>query len=106
MKRKLRYRLVLWWTMFLASLPAGNAAAQTYRAAPLPFASALPSKEITALHQDREGFLWIGTTNGAARYDGYATAVFKSDHSHPSRLTNNHITPTRSTMCLSAHETD
>lgn len=91
-KRKLRYRLVLWWTMFLASLPAGNAAAQTYRAAPLPFASALPSKEITALHQDREGFLWIGTTNGAARYDGYATAVFKSDHSHPSRLTNNHIT--------------
>ena len=59
---------------------------------PLPFASALPSKEITALHQDREGFLWIGTTNGAARYDGYATAVFKSDYSHPSRLTNNHIT--------------
>ena len=59
---------------------------------PLPFASSLPSREITSLHQDREGMIWIGTTHGVARYDGYETIVFKSDPLHPDLLTDNSIT--------------
>lgn len=32
---------------------------------------ALPSRSITALAQDRSGFLWIGTQRGLVRHDGY-----------------------------------
>ena len=30
----------------------------------------LPSNAIRCLHQDKQGFLWIGTENGLSRYDG------------------------------------
>ena len=30
----------------------------------------LPSKVIYEMHQDQNGFLWIGTDNGFCRYDG------------------------------------
>ena len=30
----------------------------------------LPHDDITALLQDKKGFLWIGTANGFCRYDG------------------------------------
>ena len=76
------------WLVFQPS-----ATAQTYTAEPLPFAQALPSKEITALHQDREGMIWVGTTFGVARYDGQETTVFKSDYSTPDRLTHNYVSP-------------
>ena len=34
-------------------------------------ADALPEGSIAALAEDRSGFLWIGTTQGLVRYDGY-----------------------------------
>src|SRR5688500_20384977 len=34
-------------------------------------AHGLPSSEITSLAKDRKGFLWIGTSAGISRYDGY-----------------------------------
>ncbi len=67
--------------------------ARTLTAIPLPFTHDLPSKEITTLYQDREGLIWIGTTWGVARYDGFHTQVFKSDHTQPEKLTDNSITP-------------
>lgn len=63
-----------------------------YTAEPLPFAGALSSREITTLYQDREGMIWVGTTYGVARYDGYETTLFKSDYAAPDRLTDNSVT--------------
>lgn len=37
----------------------------------------LPSASVFGVTQDRRGFLWIATGNGLARYDGYATRVFR-----------------------------
>ncbi|HLP96250.1 MAG TPA: ATP-binding protein [Saprospiraceae bacterium] len=34
---------------------------------------------ISGLHQDKDGFLWIGTKNGLNRFDGYRFDVFTSD---------------------------
>lgn len=34
-------------------------------------AESIPDNNITALAQDRSGFLWIGTPSGLVRYDGY-----------------------------------
>lgn len=36
----------------------------------------LPSNRITVLAGDQEGFLWAGTRNGLARYDGYRFTAF------------------------------
>jgi signal transduction histidine kinase/ligand-binding sensor domain-containing protein/CheY-like chemotaxis protein/AraC-like DNA-binding protein len=32
----------------------------------------LPDNRIRSVYQDQQGFLWLGTMNGIARYDGYA----------------------------------
>ena len=37
----------------------------------------LPLSATTALAEDRDGFLWIGTMGGLARYDGYHMRVFE-----------------------------
>ncbi len=39
-------------------------------------ADGLPPAIITALAQDRDGLLWIGTMVGLGRYDGYRTQMF------------------------------
>ncbi|WP_083940657.1 hybrid sensor histidine kinase/response regulator transcription factor [Rudanella lutea] len=36
----------------------------------------LPDDRIRAFHQDRQGYLWVGTMNGLARYDGYSFRKF------------------------------
>ncbi len=38
----------------------------------------LKSASITCIDQDRDGFVWIGTTNGLYRFDGYELKEYKS----------------------------
>ena len=39
----------------------------------------LPQGYISGIVQDKEGFIWIGTRNGLARYDGKKFKVFHHD---------------------------
>ncbi|MBI3229308.1 MAG: GAF domain-containing protein [Burkholderiales bacterium] len=39
----------------------------------------LPHAVATSIAQDREGFLWVGTQGGLARWDGYRFRVFAAD---------------------------
>lgn len=57
----------------------------------LPFFYQLSSNEIFDIYQDKEGYLWIGTTNGLARYDGYSLQPFRSDYKNLNLLTSNTI---------------
>lgn len=45
----------------------------------------LPHNTITAIHQDRQGYLWVGTYNGLCRYDGFEFRVFHEEL-HPGGL--------------------
>lgn len=58
---------------------------------PMPFLDRLSSNEIMALHQDKQGFIWIGTPNGVVRYDGYDTQEFKNNYKSPNLLVDNDI---------------
>jgi signal transduction histidine kinase/ligand-binding sensor domain-containing protein/DNA-binding response OmpR family regulator len=41
--------------------------------------SGLPSRTVWTTLQDSEGFIWVGTSNGLARYDGYGFVLVKDE---------------------------
>lgn len=45
-----------------------------------------------ALHQDKNGFIWLGTGDGLIRFDGYNYKVYKNDDSDSLSLSDNSIT--------------
>jgi len=48
----------------------------------------LPTNIISSITQDQYGFLWIGTGNGLARYDGYKFKIFQRSKSVQSLSSN------------------
>jgi len=50
-----------------------------------------PPAVITALHQDRDGLIWIGSRNGLIRFDGYAYELFQHDPSDPGSISDSTI---------------
>lgn len=52
----------------------------------------LSHSAVRAIHQDRRGFLWLGTQEGLNRYDGYGFKVYRHDPEDPGSLSENWIT--------------
>lgn len=52
----------------------------------------LPAPAISALLQDAQGWLWIGTRAGLFRYDGYRMRNFTHDPTNPTSLAGAHVT--------------
>lgn len=46
---------------------------------------------VMSVHQDYKGFLWIGTSDGLNRYDGYRFKLYKHDPNNLGSLPNNKI---------------
>ncbi|HYF62222.1 MAG TPA: two-component regulator propeller domain-containing protein, partial [Herpetosiphonaceae bacterium] len=51
----------------------------------------LPSNQITAMAQTSRGFMWFGTNEGLARYDGYGFIIYKHDPDDAGTLSGNQI---------------
>ncbi|MCD7937530.1 MAG: response regulator [Tannerellaceae bacterium] len=51
----------------------------------------LPSRQINQLYEDSDGYIWICTTNGLCRYDGYTYKVYKAMYLTPHLLYNNFV---------------
>jgi signal transduction histidine kinase/ligand-binding sensor domain-containing protein/DNA-binding NarL/FixJ family response regulator len=61
-----------------AASPAAPApAAGTLRFRHLTTDNGLPNNRVTAILQDRRGFMWLGTADGLARYDGYQVSAYR-----------------------------
>jgi len=58
---------------------------------PVSDAESLPSGVITALVQDRNGWMWIGTPAGLVRYDGYRFRRFAHDDTDPTSLAGDYV---------------
>ena len=52
-------------------------------------ADGLPNTTIPALARDREGYLWVATHDGLARYDGVGFKVWRHDPEDPASLPGN-----------------
>jgi signal transduction histidine kinase/ligand-binding sensor domain-containing protein/CheY-like chemotaxis protein len=48
----------------------------------------LPHNMVFSITQDQQGFIWFGTNNGLARYDGYNFRVFQPDPQKPNSISN------------------
>ena len=42
----------------------------------------MPHSEVTAIEEDASGFIWFGTYNGLARYDGYSLTSITKDYEY------------------------
>jgi len=51
----------------------------------------LTNNDITALLQDRQGFLWVGTRDGLNRYDGYTVITYRHEPGNPYSLPRNEV---------------
>ncbi len=51
----------------------------------------LPANAINALAQDSEGFLWIGSSDGLARFDGTNFTLYRTDPADPESLPGNQV---------------
>ncbi len=51
----------------------------------------LPQSSVSALVQDQLGFVWIGTQDGLARFDGEELRVYKHDRDDPNSLVDNYV---------------
>lgn len=87
------------WPAFLLGAMAAYAEPEA-RTEPLPetplfsslgTADGLPSSKVYALAQDHEGFLWVGSVEGLARYDGVGFEVFRHASSDPFSLPANNV---------------
>ncbi|SDL06151.1 Signal transduction histidine kinase [Catalinimonas alkaloidigena] len=65
--------VVLWAGL---GIGGGQLGAQTLYFSTLSVRDGLPAPQTTAIVQDAYGFLWLGTSQGLARYDGYRFQAF------------------------------
>ena len=74
---KLNY-LLLFWLLPVCLLPAGEPPAGPSRHVLDVWKSerGLPSNSVFAMTQDRSGYLWLGTQDGLARFDGKSFSLF------------------------------
>ncbi len=64
----------------LASLPAGQSSFPEYRVTRWTAENGLPQNSIRALFQTRDGYLWVGTLKGLARFDGVKFTIFDTSN--------------------------
>jgi len=58
---------------------------------PIGVADGLPSSLAYKAVQDRDGFIWVGTQDGLARYDGVGFRIFRHDPADPASLGSNDV---------------
>jgi len=76
--------------LFIFSARAG-AQNEFYQFQHITSANGLPSDNVSCLLQDADGFIWIGTSEGLARYDGYEFRIFRSNPVDTSSVSANTI---------------
>jgi diguanylate cyclase (GGDEF)-like protein len=64
-------------------------AAIAFQRVPVP--DDVPAHISSAIAQDHQGLLWIGTQGGLVRYDGHAFRVYRSNPSDPATLGGNYV---------------
>src|SRR5262245_32899123 len=76
-------------TLALLAAPAAGQQPHAFRRVPIP--DDVPAHLVTALAEDKDGFLWIGTQGGLVRYDGYEFRLHKPDPGNAASLGGSYV---------------
>lgn len=92
----LTHRSLLRSTLLACLLACGTIASAQHRPGMVSFARLalpddVPAHLTTAMAQDAQGLLWIGTQGGLVRYDGYGYKVFRARAGDPQALGGSYI---------------
>jgi signal transduction histidine kinase/ligand-binding sensor domain-containing protein/CheY-like chemotaxis protein len=71
--------------------PVAASAPETPQFRQFGVADGLPSSGTTALARDRDGYLWIGTKDGLARYDGVGFRIYRHIPGDSTALPDNNV---------------
>jgi signal transduction histidine kinase/ligand-binding sensor domain-containing protein/DNA-binding response OmpR family regulator len=77
--------LMLWGLLHLG----GRAAVPQFRYDIFSQEDGLPNNQIQSIYQDKVGWLWVGTSQGLSRFDGYTFVNFSSNSADSSGLQGN-----------------
>ena len=80
-----------WLWLLLASSAVAGELPETPPFRHIGVAEGLPSSRTTGIALDREGFLWIATRDGLARYDGVGYTVHRYEPGDPAALPGNAV---------------
>jgi two-component system sensor histidine kinase ChiS len=69
----------------------GNSVPKILRFQHLGSEQGLPQNSVRCIVQDRLGYVWFGTEDGLARFDGYSFLVFRHDPQDSTTLANSYI---------------
>ncbi|MBI5474933.1 MAG: ATP-binding protein [Ignavibacteriae bacterium] len=72
------------------SVPA-QLSSTTFRAEHLSVERGLSQSSVWSMIQDRRGFLWVGTSDGLNRFDGYTFTTYRHDPADSTSLSNNTV---------------
>ena len=86
----MRYRIAFYFSLLINMvcvllLPAQNNLTG-YNYSYLTINEGLCDNFIRAIHKDQQGFIWIGTSNGLDRYDGYELKHYSAGSTHPNQF--------------------
>jgi len=87
----MRFRALLAGVLCLFWPVAASAAPEPPAFRQYGVADGLPSNRLTALALDREGYLWIATRDGLARFDGVGYTVYRHVPGDPGSLPGNFV---------------
>ncbi|MBK8807876.1 MAG: hypothetical protein IPO21_15005 [Bacteroidales bacterium] len=82
-----KYFLLLWALFAICS----NTAATPYAFMSISTAEGLSHKTVNCVPQDRQGFIWIGTSDGLNRFDGYSFKKYFKNVQDSLSLKNNNV---------------
>lgn len=81
-----------------AVVPAAGAEKTVQRLVPpfgcdrITIAEGLPNPNVRRILQDTRGFMWFGTADGVARYDGHKMRVYRANEDDPKSISSGYIT--------------
>jgi ligand-binding sensor domain-containing protein len=80
---KVVFLLIGWLVLFHAASASNRYAEPEFRVTPKVFTSddGLPQSGVSTMLQSRDGYLWVGTFGGLARFDGQTFTIFRGSHS-------------------------
>lgn len=78
----------MWFLVLLLCLPAALAAdsGDTLAFRQVDSANGLPGDAVYCMAQDRQGYLWLGTFSGLARWDGNSMVTYRPEPGDPESL--------------------